>query len=287
MAGTNCTYTLNGKKMTYNEFRNEIASNPTLVQKYELGSTSIPNNPNLKNWQELSIKRALKDAVDNNSDYFAWINGEQTSARYNLATHVKEVFWESTDLGKPITINPKDGSPISIRINKEGVIERAGKADWKGKKLDEVLGKGLADKIMEKESGTLSGEGLKFGGEWANNLYDKQVKNIVEDLTGAKVEVLNMGLPIEKATKTADDLAQEMFGTPFNELNSADQKTIRLELEGKTTQQQGIKLTPEVKAIIKGEAKPLKKPKNPLPYEVAYSMIPLIFLLLNKEQSTA
>jgi hypothetical protein len=25
--------------------------------------------------------------------------------------------------------------------------------DWKGKKLDEVLGKGLADKIMSKEMG--------------------------------------------------------------------------------------------------------------------------------------
>src|SRR3990167_7472864 len=48
---------------------------------------------------------------------------------------------------------------------------------------------------MEKESGTLSGEGLKFGGEWATNLYDKQVGNIVSDLTGAKVEKLDMGLP--------------------------------------------------------------------------------------------
>ncbi len=168
-----------------------------LTKKLTETSSAIPNNPLLKNWQELSIKRALKEAVDNNSEYFAWINGEQTSARYNLATQVKKVIWEKTDLGKPITIVPNSGQNISIRINKDGVIERASKGDWEGKKLDEVLGKGLADKIMEKEEGTLSGEGLKFGGEWAINLYDKQVKNIVEDLTGAKVEVLDMGLPVD------------------------------------------------------------------------------------------
>ena len=50
---------------------------------------------------------------------------------------------------------------------------------------------------MEKKRPSLE-KGLKFGGEWANNLYDKQVKNIVEDLTGGKVEMLDMGLPIEK-----------------------------------------------------------------------------------------
>jgi hypothetical protein len=56
--------------------------------------SGVPNNPLLKNWQELSIKRALQDAVANNSDYFAWINGEQTSARYNLSTQVENVRWE-------------------------------------------------------------------------------------------------------------------------------------------------------------------------------------------------
>lgn len=55
---------------------------------------------------------------------------------------------------------------MDISIDEMGIIKKQSDAgDWVGKKLDEVLGKGLADKIMEKESGTLSGEGLKFGGE--------------------------------------------------------------------------------------------------------------------------
>jgi len=165
----------------------------------------VPNNPNLKNWQELTIKRALKEAVNSNAEYLAWINGDQTSNRYNLATQVEEVNWITRNQSdnKIIKVTPKGQvNNIEIEVKKDGTVYRSENFlqrndNWNGKKLDEVLGKGLADKIMADESGTLSGEGLKFGGEWANTLYDKQVKNIVEDLTGGKVETIDMGLPVD------------------------------------------------------------------------------------------
>lgn len=163
---------------------------------------AIPSHPLVEKgkWVAPSVKRALQEAVANKSEYFAWINGEQTSARYNLATHLENASWKTNGQGsRSITLKPKQGGEdIFVIVNKDGEIT-AGK-DWHGKKLDEVLGKGLADSIMAKESGTLSGDGLKFGGEWANTLYDKQVKNIVEDVTGGKVENLDMGLPVEKNT---------------------------------------------------------------------------------------
>jgi hypothetical protein len=169
---------------------------------YKTSMLGVPNNPLLKNWQELSVKRALKEAVDSDAEYFSWITGEQTNARYNLATHLKNVDWKPAERfgGTNIDIFPSDGKQkIYLNIDKNGKIaSEGGNRGWKGKQLDEVLGKGLADKIMEKESGTLSGEGLSFGGEWAKNLYDNQVKNIVEDLTGKKVEVIDLGLPIGK-----------------------------------------------------------------------------------------
>jgi len=162
-------------------------------------------HPLLKNWQELSIKRALQEAVNTNAKYFAWITGEQTSARYNLATYVQDVLWSKSNAlnnEKVLTLTPKQGKKITMYLNEDGIIRSGGQSDWQGKKLDEVLGKGLADKIMADESGTLSGDGLSFGGEWAKNLYDKQVKAIVENLTGQKVEMLDMGLPVEKSDKT-------------------------------------------------------------------------------------
>jgi hypothetical protein len=317
----------------------------------------VPNNPLLKKWQELSVKRALKEAVDSGAEYFSWINGEQTSNRYNLATHVKDVKWyisaKGDTLGKKyIKIMPKSGSNvINFYIDKKGVISE-GVSSWNGKTLDEVLGKGLADKIMEKEEGTLSGEGLKFGGEWASNLYDRQVKNIIENLTGGKVEMLDLGLPVDKEVKRMELLEGAKEGDPdwkfyvkgqltikdlkvgtmfqINEnqyiitdvlgngkfkavpkepiynvegfiadlKNGKDAYLKRLALKKKTslddavisklvadrekfiktneetfdisvkkTTQQGIRLTPDIKAIIKGEAPAIKSASGKNPFE--------------------
>jgi len=291
----------------------------------------IPNNPLLKNWQQTSVKRALKEAVDNDSEYFAWINGEQTSARYNLATQVKEVKWtqSANREGRNIEIEPSDGGRgLTVRIDDKGVVQSnsTSPADWSGKKLDEVLGKGLADKIMADEAGTLAGDGLKFGGEWANTLYDKQVGNIVKDLTGAKVEMMDMGLPIEHSRnqgrwidprnsfETRSGIKTTDLGTKYKigselQLDNTDgsrsslfiitdilgdgkfkavpkssyyaeiydpakginKTTLRtrpnseltpfkesFDISTKTTTQQGIKLTPEIKAKIRGEALEIK-----------------------------
>ena len=179
-------------------FDTEVQAWDSVLKKLKETSGAVPNNPLLKNWQEPTVKRALQEAVNTKADYFSWISGEQTSARYNLETQVESVEWfKPRETGKrAIKIIPKgEKGVINMDINKNGEIVASHNVGWKGKKLDEVLGKGLADKIMEKESGTLSGEGLKFGGEWANNLYDKQVADIVHNVTGAKVEKLDMGLP--------------------------------------------------------------------------------------------
>lgn len=325
--------TYQGKKVAFME---ELQSD--WAREVRTGK-DVPQNPLLKNWQELSIKRALKEAVDTGAEYFSWINGEQTSARYNLTTHLENVKWNKLNIGegverKNIIIQPKDkvGEMIVV-VDKNGLIvsgEKNTPSSWDGKKLDEVLGKGLADKIMEKESGTLSGEGLRFGGEWANNLYDKQVGNIVSDLTGAKVEKLDLGLPVESKTterflipsrgniptsilKVEDlrvgreiikssgiaelhgqplesskyiiteilgdgkvkalskekynrriEVAKRGFPLHYDNVLYPNKKSLLLhdaqefDISTKTTIQQGIKLTPEIKARTRGEAPKFK-----------------------------
>ena len=288
---------------------------------YTQAHQSVPSNPLLKNWQEPTIKRALKDAVDSDAQYFAWINGEQTSARYDLATHLDLVHWielpgvEGTK-GKLISLVEKNGEEIDMVITKDGTIAKNGHKNvpegWRGKKLDEVIGKGLADSIMAEETGKLSGEGLKFGGEWADNLYNKQVKNIVEDLTGGKVEVLDMGLPIEKVSKEwrvvktgkapytfekltpqnikvgtevhstigsgdsyiiTDILGDGEFKAVPKDIAETETKYLSngwtreskiehakqtFDISTKTTTQQGIKITPKIRAKVLGEALEIK-----------------------------
>jgi len=191
-------------------FNTEAEAWSALTKKLTETSGVVPNNPLLKNWQIPTTKRALIEAVDSGADRFAWINGEQTSARYNLATHVDEVKWEAGQGKKVITLTPKGKGEIGMFIDDKGIVSQAPTPDWEGKKLDEVLGKGLADKIMEKPDGTLSGEGLSFGGEWAKNLYDRQVRDIVKKLTGAEVKTVDMGLGSGAKVK---QWASEEFGT--------------------------------------------------------------------------
>lgn len=167
-----------------------------------------PTHPLLDQHTEIGIKRALQEAVNNGSDYFAWINGEQTSARYNLATHVESIKWQPQGPGHTlVSIEPKDsGSDIQVWVDtatgkiSDKMHGHNQPDSWMGKPLDHVIGKGAADKVMAgiDKKGELSGEGLSFGGEWAKNLYDKQIPNIVKNLTGGKVETLDMGLPIGK-----------------------------------------------------------------------------------------
>ena len=231
---------------------------------------------------------------------------------------------------KLINIQPKGGSDFNIGIDKSGKIIE-GKSEWIGKNLDEALGKGLADKIMEKPKGSLEGEGLEFGGEWASNLYDRQVKNIVEDLTGGKVGTMDLGLPVsanksevfttprafEKYQTTGDsthlsqkpkfkvgeEIVRTTEGTEqlylitdvlkdgkfkafpkevgtddfikritTGKITAADKKTIdnfseQFDISTKTTKQQGIRLTPAIKAKIRGEAPKLKAPSGRSPIQ--------------------
>jgi len=320
--------TYNGKKVSFME---ELQSD--WAREARSGKTKT-SNPLLKNWQAPTVKRALREAVDSGADYFAWINGSQTSARYNLSTVIDKSEWKPFNNGKYVTLTKKDGGTMQFVVDEKGVIDSTikhhGTPDsFAGKKLDEVLGKGLADKIMEKETGTLSGEGLSFGGEWASNLYDKQVKSIVEDITGGKVEVIDLKLPIEGkepiwimqsgrdagAKPRASDL---QIGMELNQMNKGDyiitdvlgdgkfkavkkdelaNLTIKLSkdrpenlpkltreivfgnanllnisetfnISQKKAVQQGIKLTPEIKAIIRGEAQAFKlSPEAKVAYE--------------------
>lgn len=321
----------NGNTPRANQLSEEAELLEENLMVAERNKGGVPGHVLLKNWQELSIKRALKEAVDSNADYFAWINGEQTSARYNLATYVDDVQWNKKAFleggeGKTIAVRARDmrGS-MTLSINNEGNIVGSTRDEMIGKKLDEVLGKGLADKIMEQESGTLSGEGLRFGGEWANNLYDKQVKNIVEDITGGSVEVIDIGLPMEKAKETL-----RIGDTAFNPLKESDIKVgqefnkgiresqyiitdvlgsgkfkavrrnsfqeipefiagklkgeeLRLakELEEtfdisvkKSSGQQAIKITPEIRAIVKGEVPELKQASGKLFEDIETPSLP-------------
>ncbi len=158
--------------------------------------SNVPNQPFLKNWEELTLKRILRLAAEEGYDRVAWINGEQTADRYDLSKQIDQVqAWKKTD------------GTYDLRVTKGGreVFTDSG---LDGKKLTELVGKDLAEKIVTGKGAVkatgytdkannidsimeYSGLDLKMGGEWATNLYDKMIPKFYEKYGkkwGVKVE---------------------------------------------------------------------------------------------------
>jgi len=202
----------------------------TLLSFTDKGTNSIPNNTLLKNRQTLAIKRALFEAAEKWYKYFSWINGEQTAERYSLEKHIDNINWNPSQIGgKTIKINPISWSEVGITIDKDGTIIWSSQAEWKGKSLWDVIWKWLAEQIMWNEEWKIDWNWLKIWWERAYNMYDKQVPNIVKDLTGQTPIKIDLWYDINW-TKT------------------------------KIQKQQTIELTPEVVRIIKWQAPLRQKP---------------------------
>lgn len=206
----------------------------------------VPTHPLLKQWTELSVKRALQEAVNSGAEFLSWTTGKQQADRYSLATKIDKITWKPTPMSiveegivntsnsHQIVLVLPNGNEIYLYAYKDGYIA-AGTGEgenFKGKNLNEVIPKELASKILGVPKGELKGEGLEIGGEWAKNLYDKQIKNIIEKLTGQKLTTVNMNM--------AETEREHALGWEKNVYNQA------------------IKLTPSVIAKVKGIAPEIK-----------------------------
>jgi hypothetical protein len=161
------------------------------------GGKKQPSHPLLKNWQELSLKQSLKDAAKSDAEYLSWTTGEQQASRYDLSKQVDSVTIAKT---------PEGYAKGKIRVSayKDGDVAIEKFVD-DYKSVGELVGKDLAGKaerelIGGKDQVMYEGQDLRVGGEWAKNLYDKQIPNILKKLTGRDVEMINLDIS-DKAHK--------------------------------------------------------------------------------------
>jgi hypothetical protein len=144
---------------------------------------AVPFHPLLKSWQEFTLKRILEKAVKEGYDGIAWTTGEQQANRYDLSKQVDR-----------ITYDP-NGDIIAYQGRKSVLKKHVGFDIEKARiESEKYIGKEPARKLFEKKDSNgfreIGGEELIVGGEWAKNLYDKQIPNILKDLT--KGEVVNV-----------------------------------------------------------------------------------------------
>ena len=124
---------------------------------------SIPDAPYKDDWYQLTLRRAIKEAIDGGYDRVALPTGSRVAERFDLSKQVDSIAWEKNPDGT-YTITPeKDGNNLTApqTATKE--------------KLAGIIGKDVANKITSSTNndGHLSGLDLQVGGEGMRKYYDE------------------------------------------------------------------------------------------------------------------
>jgi hypothetical protein len=167
-------------------------------------SGRIADAPFRATWPIQLFKRALRDAVDGGKDWIGWTTGETQNDRFDLSKQVDSISvpMVNADGSRSVRIDPKDGTSFKMMVDSNGIVNGYQSADqFTGKRLDEVVGKDMADKIIALESpANFEGNDLKVGGSGMRGFYDnmlpKEVGKYVKQF-GGKVEKADMTQSVE------------------------------------------------------------------------------------------
>ena len=157
----------------------------------------VPNAPfkQSRDWGLLIVKRMVRYAAENGFDMIAWTPGEVQANRYDLSKQVNAVeAGKNIDGLWDLAIEDKGGNLISGALHGLTALSES--------RLEEVVGKDLAKKIIDREGKPdntgwhrYEGVDLKVGGEGMKEFYDKIIPNAVNHFFNkkqwgsAKVEV--------------------------------------------------------------------------------------------------
>lgn len=134
----------------------------------------VPAAPFEKNWHEVAMKRMLRLAAEEGFDKVAWTTGEQQAMRYDLSKQVSgiEVRRDSLD---PSTRKPQKGKYGIYTYDRNGYMILEASGEMSPERIVELFGKDLGGRMLAVPDGsreTISGEGLRIGGEGMKGFYD-------------------------------------------------------------------------------------------------------------------
>ena len=149
----------------------------------------VPDAPFKKTWPDLTMKQALRDAVENGKDRLSWTPGEAQAARYDLSKQIEKVEYHSGQDGGHLVAWAKG------RVG-DGHVPAMDQSAVKADDLANIVGKDVAEKLLGQKPGkdgyrSLGNQDLKVGGEGMNEFYNKMLPKAVEKLGkeyGVKVQ---------------------------------------------------------------------------------------------------
>jgi hypothetical protein len=138
------------------------------------GDGAVANAPFKQSWPILAMKRVIRWAAENGFDRVAWTTGDMQAERYNLSHQVDKISffkpWNKAGIFVP------DGS-VGLDFSL-GRSAESRQMTVKDSDLEQHVGKELAEKIRSAGAhGTVSGDGLRMGGEGMKGFYDKILPN--------------------------------------------------------------------------------------------------------------
>lgn len=263
----------------------EIEFNESLYQwgdRTRRPAEGIPSAPfvtETPSWVKLGLKVALKEAVDQGADKIAWTTGEQQNERYDLSKQVDYIQYEDGfGNNRYVDISHHNGiTTLYVDKTSGKIIEEKNQSLGSiGKKLEDVVGKDIAQKILEdKKGGRLEGEGLKIGGKGMVGFYGSPragklgiVGEVAKALTGqepGKTEIQTKSMSAGEIVRNTEDVKKySKSGYTFYDNGEQVSKQRAYELiergdrnlearNEQASQSHSIDITPELKkAVEKG-----------------------------------
>lgn len=242
----------------------------TLDLLFNEGNESIiplaPFVTDTNKWVKLGLKVAFKYAIINDSKYLSWATGEQENELFDITKEIKRVSWWNvggSDNGWGITAYK---FPTEIVFKKRDVTLQ---------KIEEILGKDVADKIKNHQGytqavgqtiyGELDVDALKIGGKGMLDFYGSTEKNnigivgnvlksIVKELTGNKESIIEIGVSgrwiLKLDEKELHDYAKkEDADNDLKELSDGKYSDDRISFKQLTNY--AVEITSELKDAIK------------------------------------
>lgn len=124
-----------------------------------------PDAPFKTTWHELAMKRAIQLAAEGGYDRVAFTTGKTQAERYDLSKQIDELL---------VTKNPNGTFNLEATMPNGGGTRTVGE-DITADKLDDIVGKDLANSIRKQESkgDVYSADDLRVGGEGMKGFYDQ------------------------------------------------------------------------------------------------------------------
>ena len=221
------------------------------TQQNKLGQ-GVPDAPFKTTWHELSMKRAIQLAAEGGYDRVAFTTGKTQAERYDLSKQIDELL---------VTKNPNGTFNLEATMPNGGGTRTVGE-DITADKLDDIVGKDLANSIRKQESkgDVYSADDLRVGGEGMKKFYDQILPKFLDKY--AKKWDAKTGM-----TKIAGDgssrafIAEQQFGvtnTAYSNMNPRQREELLKKVDDyMAVNVQYIDVTPKMKESVLTKGQPL------------------------------